>query len=442
MRKTKAIFAGAVILAIFVSFYACHNQTGKTGSDSPADSSKTVQTALRDSLPYNVSIAKTDSVLDTQIRREFDKFSWQSFIALNWPTDSAQTIGQHGDNNTVWETWKENYQVFLPDGGKPEPWDTAKQGRQKLLVQVGKTPTVLTDVTQPFLTGPLIDQNGQYTRFQIVMNKEMFDYVDTNTLYNYQGQLNFKKAIDFPGGDNPTKAYGAIMVKASWKIMGKGDDPARFHTAKATIHVPAIAQRHIKDTTFQAVVGLVGFHIGTKSKTNPQWIWSTFEQVDNCPTFGEPDNGHYNFYDKSATGRKVNNKPDEPWDPNRPGQTPSQIVRYTPVFSGTKLLTDSIHKLFTAVNPKSVWQYYELVGTQWPVHASQLPAGDPFPVFMANATLESYIQGTVKDGKVVYTQGVTSSCIGCHNGATTLGGRTSDFTYLLRTAAAVKPPKK
>jgi hypothetical protein len=105
-------------------------------------------------------------------------------------------------------------------------------------------------------------------------------------------------------------------------------------------------------------------------------------------------------------------------------------------------LTDSIHKLFTAVNPKSVWQYYELVGTQWPVHASQLPMGDPFPVFMANATLESYIQGTVNNGKVVYTQGVTSSCIGCHNGATTLGGRTSDFTYLLRTAAAAKTTKK
>jgi hypothetical protein len=31
----------------------------------------------------------------------------------------------------------------------------------------------------------------------------------------------------------------------------------------------------------KVTVGLVGMHIGHKSKTSPQWIWSTFEQVDN-----------------------------------------------------------------------------------------------------------------------------------------------------------------
>ncbi|ASU34568.1 hypothetical protein [Mucilaginibacter xinganensis] len=439
MQKSFIItgIGGVIVLALL--FNACNDTTKTPGTSNGSDSTKII-TSLSDTLPYNVVILPTDSVLDTQIRHDFDLFSWQSFIALNWPLNKQNVIGQQGDNNTVWETWKENYQVFLPDGSKPDPWDAAKQGKEKLLVQVGKTPTVLTDVTQPFLTGPLIDQNGQYTRFQIVMNEEMFDYIDTNTLYNYQGQLRFDKTIDFPGGDNPTKKYGAIMVKASWKILGKGDDTSRFHKANATIHVPAIPGRGIHDTTYKALVGLVGLHIGTKSKTNPQWIWSTFEQVDNAPTFGQIGDVHYNFYNKQASDRKVNNKPDEPWDPNRPGQVPSQIVRLTPVFSGTQALNDFFHKQLAAINPKSVWQYYELVGTQWPVHARQLPAGDPFPVFMANATLESYIQGTVRDGKVVYTQGVTSSCIGCHNGATTLGGKASDFTYLLRTAAAT--PKK
>ena len=41
--------------------------------------------------------------------------------------------------------------------------------------QVGKTPTVLSDFSQPFNTGPLPDQNGIYTRFQILINKSMFD---------------------------------------------------------------------------------------------------------------------------------------------------------------------------------------------------------------------------------------------------------------------------
>ena len=31
------------------------------------------------------------------------------------------------------------------------------------------------------------------------------------------------------------------------------------------------------------LVGLVGLHIVQKTKSRPQWIWSTFEQVDNVP---------------------------------------------------------------------------------------------------------------------------------------------------------------
>ena len=31
-------------------------------------------------------------------------------------------------------------------------------------------------------------------------------------------------------------------------------------------------------------VGLVGFHIAQKTETSPQWIWSTFEHVDNLAT--------------------------------------------------------------------------------------------------------------------------------------------------------------
>ena len=34
----------------------------------------------------------------------------------------------------------------------------------RIISQVGKTPTVLTDFSQPFNTGPLIDQNGNYVR--------------------------------------------------------------------------------------------------------------------------------------------------------------------------------------------------------------------------------------------------------------------------------------
>src|SRR4051812_36548992 len=43
------------------------------------------------------------------IQGDFDIYSWNAFIALNWPPgpdgkgDPKKTIGQNGDNDTVWE---------------------------------------------------------------------------------------------------------------------------------------------------------------------------------------------------------------------------------------------------------------------------------------------------------------------------------------------------
>ena len=36
----------------------------------------------------------------------------------------------------------------------------------------------------------------------------------------------------------------------------------------------------------EVTVGLVGMHISHKSRSSPQWIWATFEQVDN--PLGDP----------------------------------------------------------------------------------------------------------------------------------------------------------
>jgi len=115
------------------------------------------------------------------IQGDFDIYSWNTFIALNWPplpngnADPSKTIGQNGDNDTVWEHYRDVSDIFLPGGKKPSYNGPAgvvpaqckasyKPG-MRIISQVGKTPTVLTDFSQPFNTGPLIDQNGNYTRY-------------------------------------------------------------------------------------------------------------------------------------------------------------------------------------------------------------------------------------------------------------------------------------
>jgi hypothetical protein len=89
-------------------------------------------------------------------------------------------------------------------------------------------------------------------------------------------------------------------------------------------------------------------------------------------------------------------------------------------------------KLLLGVSSSSVWQYYELISTMWPTNTGQCqatagdPLGTPAPNFLANTTLETYIQGMVPN--------VSSNCIECHNNATMTNAAASDFTYILQRA--------
>lgn len=427
----KYLWIAAILVAPAIFFTSYTSNSSSTPKPVPAS-----LPSLSSDLPFDVTLTKNDTVLETSIRWAFDVFSWESFVALNWEPESSQTIGNQGDNPTVWENWKNVSDIFLPDGKKPSEWGEAgtiptecEGSEGRVLSQVGKTPNVLEAISQPFKTGPLIDQDGIYTRFEIVINEEMFDYIYNNKLYSFDGQQAFKKAAVFPEGNNSKKVWGAIMVKASWKVLSDDDDHTRFHTTEALVYNPE------DNNCYPKKVGLVGMHIGTKTEISPQWIWSTFEQVDNVPTYGKAANkSHYNYYDKDSK-MEVNQAPDRPWDPEKEGQTPSQIMRYQPIFEGTEALNKEYQAALRSVNRNSVWQYYELIGTQWPVHPKQLPLGDPFPEFMANSTLESYIQGVVKKGKVELIPNVSSSCMGCHNGATMIAnGKASDFTFILERA--------
>src|SRR5262249_7842639 len=59
---------------------------------------------------------------------------------------------------------------------------------------------------QPFKTGPLIDQQGNYALFDILMNRQMFDYIKKHKLYSKAEQesaANSNLRVDFPAGVNP-----------------------------------------------------------------------------------------------------------------------------------------------------------------------------------------------------------------------------------------------
>jgi len=371
----------------------------------------------------------------------FDFNSWLTFIALNSPAGGGP-IGK--DAVAVWENWKNIFAVMVPPGETPTPWGApdpipAKcQGiphtaQTPVLRMVGKTPDLLTAFNQPFDTGPLIDQSGRYVHFEILVNRPMFDFIVANKLYSQAGQSAFSGKIDFPGGIDTPPAVGAIMVKAAWKVLDPGDNPVDFHTETALLYQKGSTDPKIAESCRAVRMALVGLHIGHKTVAEPQWIWSTFEHVANAPSQADIDakrlRARYSFFNAACPPDKcvVNAPPARPWDPNQEpfrGGYHSQIVRVIPIADPTAALNAQ----FQAILQGMVWANYELISTQWPTDATSKrdPTGAPAPQFLANTTMETYIQGRVPVS--------SSSCIACHNNAVDTQGHPSDFTYILERA--------
>lgn len=418
---------------------------------------------LSPDVPGDVNVTATTISIDT-LQPDFDVYSWNSFIALNWPAgpdgkpDPNEKIGAHGDNDTVWEHYRDVRDVFLPGGKKPtwngSPLAPPPEGRalwkpgMPVLIQVGKTPTVLTDFSQPFNTGPLIDQNGVYTRFEILINRSMFDYIVSNSLYSKAGQKVFTPPVKFQCGSLATKSSpaveGAIMVKSSWKEITAAEKP-RFHSEEALICTNPSTNPKYPGSCHVAIMGLVGLHIAHKTKSASQWLWSTFEHVDNAPTAADMQSGHlkshYNYYNPQCPASQcpANQIPPRPWNPTQVSSFHTQVVRNDlfnlPIYAESAADRNAdAQALLKSVNPDSVWQNYELISTMWPTDTGNCaanpsdPLGNPAPTFLANTTLETYIQRSPPQPNV------TSQCILCHQNATMTTPVHSDFTYILERA--------
>ncbi len=420
------------------------------------------------------------------LQRGFDFYSWRTFIALNSPANGTPIEQAQADAPTLWEdtnSFKQLLDVMLPANQLPPQWPMDRAGveaeRERLM------PTECRDLHQkmpermivkmieesfnePFKTGPLIDQQGHYAIFDILMNWQMFDYIMLNHLNTKAGQAaNSNLAVDFPAGLNSNSNLGAFMLKVSWRILSDSEIQAKnFHMVKALVLTPPIpnaARKCLPET-----LGLIGFHAVHKTASRPQWIWTSFEHVKNVPDRDEVTakkfNGPYNFYSVNCKGACTENAtPPTPWDPNpalelkfrHDDSFKSQIVRETPLTPAAK----NMNAIFQSMLSNSIWKNYILISTQWPsaFSCTSLQAKSPStaepktdflkqpdmtcspaPTFLANSTLETYSQGDVPLA--------SSSCIACHSNAVGFQrtasnpqpGRPnlnqSDFTFMLEKA--------
>jgi hypothetical protein len=437
---------------------------------------------LTPSLPGDVFVPAKEALEKNsqfpQVQRLFDLWSWQAFLAVNWPTSAAgqpasSITGYDAANNPAWNAWHESNSIFLPNGatppactaqtavaattternlsalsrpGVPAPPPAAAARTSRALFNVsavgelvhGRAPVKLlasgriSDIDQAF-SGPLFDQNGNPTFYEILLDNNEVDYLCANKLYSIAGQIAFSansaNKVQFPPGQWQTNGSGAFELKLAWKVLDPNKDKVeRF------FHQPA--QVLINDKWVSAEIGLVGMHVAHKSQSSPQWIWSTFEQIDNLETDQVANPGlNPSYFNPGCPTCLINIQPTG----NPPANTPVQVLRMIPIPPDKQELNREAQTALRAQN--SVWQYYQLIDTQWPTNPSSPPTppgdsnlpqsinnksgGEPTPVYLTNATMETYFQagnqnasrqqeGSPPSNVQVFA---TESCIGCHSSA-------------------------
>jgi hypothetical protein len=406
-------------------------------------------------------------------RPYFDYFSWESFIALNWPA----AVGSRGapeqpDNPSVllnaaagklvvWGTYKDSFALFGQKDKRPSAWESNSdpispcpngQSDQKTLIFLTKGNTPLMETKQAF-SFPLVDQRSNYVYFDVRYDQAQYNFIrgqdndPTSWLYllkNLVPKENAQFGLQMPGSIGPpTNTLGSIMVKAAWRIKTDSDDANRFYTTTAQIYNP-----QTQKCTVTPVL-MVGFHIAHKVTPFTEWVWSTFEQVDNVPPDADiqpqpsPPPKGYSFNNGTGNPATVGGYNYKPSASPVPSPSPVQVTRVNPIpNTPAGQSTREINAFYQQLLKGTVWQYYQLVVTQWPFNPGFGPgkpfalmqnggvypqgAGNAFPVNGAvNAAIETYFQ-TQNDA----AGAGGNSCMSCHYRA----GQ-SDFSWGLNRRA-------
>ncbi|HZZ62800.1 MAG TPA: hypothetical protein VFE63_16830 [Roseiarcus sp.] len=400
-------------------------------------------------------------------------FAWRAFIALNWPSlldapnrgvpDRHRALGDSGER--VWETFKSDYELFaVGDDGRrvaPEPWGSYA-GRNPCGPSVDNWQKTIAsfapfaDFNQPsFAVGapanPLVARNGAYTRYEIHFNEAEFSAFAAS---------GWSRGLNLPDNSRPARfPIGSIAVKAAWRPLTAADPPAvraRAYIERAEIVDTARTLAAGRAVCSASDVALVGLHIAIKTKSRPQWIWSTFEHVDNVPPVGEAEAREPDARDAGAPYAYFDpSRPRNLWPPfgspaalpvdwtNPPKRDPApmQVVRRHPIDPAV-MAVNRVYWSLPGVRG-TVWEHYMLVAVQWPTSGEAPgPANDgaPFPSGTASGSKgETYKSTAAPEENVVnttmetYLQDRPSSCMACHQAVSNARG--GDF---VATLAAVR----
>ncbi|MBR9920347.1 MAG: cytochrome c family protein [Bacteroidetes bacterium] len=462
--KKNLIYKIAFILMVSIAILA------STDSDTSGEA-KTCACGTLIAIEFSDAIPGDNKLVTGQTQA--DCFAWWEFIALNWPTEAGAEFGAPGDTNPVqWETYMTREVLMTPDGSAPPAWGSNTKAPAhksdlmeghpegtKLLMHSSKFNSdaqILDETGQaaPFNAPNWLGaQNGTNVWYEVLVNKDEYDYIVENEFYNAEKQYDFVSAgnrIDLPSGD--ASQTGAMELKAAWLEVTDPDNTDkwnRYKLSKAVLVDPATGDTKL------STVALVGLHIIHKTESQPTWFWATFEHVDNVKE-SEDDQGPWNFYNENCQDQIVEvpancgqnkdakavtvscdsiNVSPPYYLCQGAGPVPQQVSRVIPIDSDAQAVNDQLQAYIKAHFEGSVWQNYQLINMIWSTtpynNASnkspqQVRSMQPL-IPMANTTAETYVQEL--------------TCFNCHQGASIAPvpqdkkpGFASDFSFVFEFA--------
>lgn len=365
-------------------------------------------------------VPKPDSSVEPSSTCDFHRWAWNTFL---WMTQDVAQAPRFDDFYTLAALRalpaappKAGQSALLPRVDKAS--GGGANGDVNAIHQAGRR-GILVNAEQPGATW------GFVTYFSQSVNDTFYSFIRDQRLYDAETYRAADPYLAFPNG--------AMEFKFSWKVVHPGMDTSRFFTTSADI-AKLVTDPQSGDVTASttqtrpATVALVGVHVVGVVQNHPEFIWATFEHIDNAPNLppgmrvdaGTPvSNRDWTFY-AAKTPASASNVPNAGKvafigapEAQRVGPVVNVFRQYaygSDQSSDGKKNAAAIQNLNASVHQAtlgkgSVWRNYRLIGSVWGAANTLIPNMTVTPIgstLLSNATMETFTQSG-------------TNCLSCHN---------------------------
>jgi hypothetical protein len=344
---------------------------------------------------------------------DFHQWTWQTFLALMSAADADDADGPR-----VFEQLADPADLFRPGGPEQDyPGRSPSAGPGYLVNQAGPNDNVL------------IDQNEQLVYYSVFLNETYWDFVVDHRYYELSNlETPDPEASEFP--------VGTLELKVSWRVASEGsnvyieDAEQSYYVVDAEVPTYAVKNNRVvaTDGTRHVKLAMVGMHVTGVVAGHPEFIWGTFEQLQNAPD-SEPGSAPATTGPFGRTGPWSLYEPGTPSDQTNIFDTsapaaPANVTRLDPWGGGSESNTTNIIELDESVwaqlpaSRKLLTEYFE-VGAIWTTGALPLnnasfePGVDPAETLKGSFRADDPQAGLANTTMETFTQ--FQNCFYCHN---------------------------